>query len=83
MCDADDTLMYTGFLHDSANATGPTAGAGSTRMCRDWSKLRAWADEHSACYHPLYEKGNPNVTEKDRYKFCPDGSEPWKKTSLE
>lgn len=49
-------------------------------MCKDWKKLEEWAKDHSACY-----KNKPGVETSeggipvDRFKYCPDGSEPWNK----
>ena len=77
MCNADDTLLYTGALHTEAYETQPSAGIGTVRMCRDWDKLQAWGREHSACYQGHFT--DPSIVdEESRYKFCPDGSAPWK-----
>lgn len=72
LCNADDTPRYTGGHHKQAGS-----GQDQMRMCRDWSKLDQWATEHSACYKEpeSWYDGKP---ESERYKFCPDGSEPWK-----
>jgi hypothetical protein len=76
MCHADDTPRYTGRLHDQANEEEPFGGVGQPRMCRDWDKLMDWATENSACYRWVPDD-TPGFTEKDRYKSCPDGTEPW------
>lgn len=82
MCTADDTPMYDGRLHANAHEFHPIAGQGEIRMCRDWNKLKAWANVRSACYDP-YRRGDPNVKEVDRYKFCPDGSKPWERIKID
>jgi hypothetical protein len=69
MCQADDTPLYT---TDSRKAD---SGYGQLRKCRDWSKLRDWADEHTACYR----NGNFVVEDKlesqiGRFRFCPEDS---------
>ncbi|KAF2151844.1 hypothetical protein K461DRAFT_268950 [Myriangium duriaei CBS 260.36] len=79
MCNADDTPLYFGRLHANVDTTNPRAGIGSIRMCRDWKALNAWSRSHSACY--VFERDiGENRTEFDRYKFCPDGSQPWLKS---
>ncbi|GAM82093.1 hypothetical protein ANO11243_000720 [Dothideomycetidae sp. 11243] len=70
MCNADDTPLRTG------NDELIKAGGVFSRMCYDWSKLRTWTRERSACYRPVYREDN-NYPELERYKFCPDGSQPW------
>ena len=68
LCNADDTPRYTGGHFKIAGS-----GQGQLRLCRDWSKLDDWARQHSACYR------GPDLFEgEEEYKFCPDGSEPWK-----
>jgi len=75
ICDADDTPRYMDQHHEQ-----PGSGQDQYRLCRDWGKLDAWANEHSACFqmpkHP-YDGADP----RDPFKFCPDGSEPWKSNS--
>jgi hypothetical protein len=73
-CNADDTPRYTGHLHAQENHTMLFSGVGQTRMCRDWSQLRQFAVEHSACYRRPSDHYLPLL---DRYKDCPDGSKPW------
>ena len=82
MCYADDTPLYTGFLHASVNDVKPTAGLGTPRMCRDWNKLQAWAKERSACYDPHYKQHDPTVAEMEKYKFCPDDRKPWENAQI-
>ena len=77
MCNADDEPLYTGPLHVQTGEPNPRAGIGFPRMCRDWDKLQAWGRAHSACWAP-YEVFNRSFPEIERYKFCPDGSMPWK-----
>lgn len=72
LCNADDTPRYTGGHHKQ-----PGSGHGQVRLCRDWAQLDQWATEHSACFRTpeIYFDGTPL---EERYKSCPDGSEPWK-----
>lgn len=63
-CFADDTLMKD---------TGGLWGEGQQRQCRDWNKLKAWADLHNACYSYVNETQGVS-SEFDRYKWCPPGS---------
>ncbi|KAI9743766.1 MAG: hypothetical protein M1818_002499 [Claussenomyces sp. TS43310] len=74
ICYADDTPRYTGHLHDQAKNTVFSSGTGQIRMCRDWSKLRQFGLENSACYRRPLDHYIPLL---DRYKSCPDGSKPW------
>ena len=76
MCNADDTPMYTGRLHNETHATHPKAGIGSIKMCRDWNKLQAFARKHSACWARV-GIDDPTFPEIERYKYCPDGARPW------
>ncbi|KFG85751.1 hypothetical protein MANI_114555 [Metarhizium anisopliae] len=76
ICAADDTPRYTGRLHAQENETVVESGIGQVRMCRDWNKLRQHAIDNSACY---YRPGDHYMPLLDRYKRCPDGSEPWEK----
>lgn len=76
MCNADDTPLYTGRLHNETYAAHPKAGIGSIKMCRSWSKLQAFASEHSACWARV-GLDDPAFSEIERFKFCPDGSRPW------
>lgn len=76
MCQADDSLRYTGRLHAQSEAIIPHSGIGQERMCRDWGKLRDWTQENSACYKPVNIE-DPDFKVKDRYKYCPDGKVYW------
>jgi hypothetical protein len=73
-CNADDLPRYTGRLHDEAGHSAISSGTGQMRKCRDWTKLRQFAIENSACYRRPLDHSIPLI---DRYKFCPDGSKPW------
>lgn len=42
MCHADNTPLYTLGEH--------TSGDGQVHMCKDWSALRDYATENSACF---------------------------------
>ena len=56
-------------------------GNGQNRLCKDWRRLEDWADSHSACCE--YECGVETLEggiPLDRFKHCPDGSEPWRNT---
>jgi hypothetical protein len=76
MCNSDDTPRYTGRFNAEKGKEHPTSGVGQVRMCNDWNKLRAWANEHSGCYKPI-NKSNPDFPTIERYKFCPDGKVLW------
>lgn len=60
-CTAGDTLLYT----MGRNKTGD----GQFRKCRDWSALRDWATEHTACYRDS-EKSIPL---EDHFGHCDGG----------
>ena len=68
MCDADDTPRYTGFQPNQKS------GLGQVRMCRDWTQLEAFADNHHACWRHVGEIHEDGFRELDRYRFCPEGS---------
>lgn len=76
ICNADDTSRYTGRVNQQVSAADPVSGIGQTRLCKDWSMLRQWANEHSAC-----DKGvnmeDPDFLSVERYKFCPNGERFW------
>ena len=72
LCNADDTPRYTGGHHKQ-----PSSGTGQTRLCRDWAKLEKWAQDRSGCYQTPADPFDGKST-LERYKFCPDGQEPWK-----
>lgn len=42
MCNPDETLLYTFGRRD--------VGHGQVKMCKDWDRIRDWAQERSACY---------------------------------
>jgi hypothetical protein len=71
LCNADDTPRFTGGHFKQASS-----GTGQTRLCRDWSKLEKWATERSGCYQTPADPFDGKST-LERYKFCPDGSQPW------
>ncbi|KAI0532444.1 hypothetical protein GGR58DRAFT_517712 [Xylaria digitata] len=68
ICNADDTPRYAGFQDP------PGTGAGQVRMCKDWSRLEAWALEHTACFKHEDEVPGPMI---ERFKSCPDGRVLW------
>ncbi|KAI0817303.1 hypothetical protein GGR55DRAFT_11964 [Xylaria sp. FL0064] len=68
ICNADDTPRYAGFQNP------PGTGAGQVRMCKDWSRLEAWALEHTACFRHEDEVPGPMI---ERFKSCPDGRVLW------
>ena len=73
MCNADDTPRYSGLDQEMGT------GRGQYRMCKDWRKLEEWAKGHSACYkHKRWGETLEGGIPLERFKHCPDGSEPWK-----
>ena len=76
MCNADDTPLYTGRLHNERYEAVPKAGIGTMKMHRDWRKLQEFAREHSACWRRV-NIDDPNFPEIERFKYCPDGLRPW------
>ena len=76
MCNADDTPRYAGRLNQQASAKHPISGIGQVRLCKDWSTLRNWAIEHSACYRAV-NVDDPDFPLIERYKFCPNGEKLW------
>ena len=73
MCNADDTPRYSGLDQEMGT------GRGQYRMCKDWRKLEGWAKGHSACYeHKPWGETLEGGIPLERFKHCPDGSEPWK-----
>lgn len=71
LCWADDTPQH----YVALNGTGHkgTTGQGQTRMCRDWTKMEAWGQQHNACYAFINETEGVSA-EVERYKYCPEGS---------
>ena len=50
-----------------------TWGEGQQRQCRDWNKLKEWAEMHNACFSYINEtQGVKSMF--DRYKWCPQNS---------
>ncbi|KAF2152809.1 hypothetical protein K461DRAFT_294446 [Myriangium duriaei CBS 260.36] len=76
MCNADDTPLYIGRINQNANTTSTDAGVGVPRKCRDWNALNGWSRSHSACYRGV-NWDDEEFPETERYKFCPDGTQPW------
>lgn len=78
MCNAEDTPLYHGRLHASKGDAHPQAGKGQVRMCRSWDAMVAWSreGERNACYNPHADASD---TEREKYKYCLDGSRPWEK----
>ena len=46
---------------------------GQPRMCRDWSKLEAWAKSHNACFRRIGQEAE-DINQFERFKFCPEDS---------
>jgi hypothetical protein len=67
MCHADDTLRYVPRNGDPADGLYP--GDGQGRMCRDWSKISKFVEEHDPCYYYL-EPTNEDMSNLERFKFC-------------
>lgn len=67
LCHADDTPRYTTATPEAES------GMGQLRRCRNWSKLEAWAEHFSGCWHYIdvhYDQRN----ELERWRFCEPGS---------
>ncbi|KAL8765703.1 MAG: hypothetical protein Q9194_006490 [Teloschistes cf. exilis] len=78
MCNADDMPRYSGM--DQLRGTG----VGQYRMCKDWTQLEQWANDHSACYQPDDKDGTETLASGvplEHFKLCPNGSQPWKDQS--
>ncbi|KAI5923508.1 hypothetical protein F4810DRAFT_669144 [Camillea tinctor] len=69
MCTADDTLRYVPL--NSAHEFRP--GDGQQRKCRDWNQVQNFVEAHDPCYRYL-EPGNSEISNLERFKFCPPGS---------
>ena len=68
-CYADDTPMVS----PSETSSSSIWGQGQQRQCRDWNKLKWWAEMQNACFSYLNEtQGVKSMF--DRYKWCPQGS---------
>ncbi|KXS95771.1 hypothetical protein AC578_1735 [Pseudocercospora eumusae] len=63
MCHADNTPLYTQGKH--------TSGDGQVHMCRDWSALRDYATERSACFRDRL--GQESLSEQ--FGHCDDGTD--------
>ena len=63
MCTAGDSLLYSW----GRNITGD----GQFRKCRNWSALRDWATERSACYR---DSTTP-IPLKEHFGHCDDGTD--------
>ena len=70
MCQADDTPRYTTTSHS------PESAVDQMRLCRDWSKLEAWARQRTSCYRYISHKAD-HIDQFKRFKFCPRDSEYW------
>lgn len=66
LCFADDTPRYTAEEHPGR------PGDGQQRVCRDWKKLEAFAQEHTSCWRDI--NPNENIDTLLRYRYCPPGS---------
>lgn len=74
-CSADDTPRY--IPPDATESTVKT-GVGQIRKCRDWSKLNAWAKQHSACFKYnqfLHEELTYNKVYPTAFQFCSKDNE--------
>ncbi|KJZ72067.1 hypothetical protein HIM_08522 [Hirsutella minnesotensis 3608] len=75
ICKADDMPLFTGRYTVQGNKTVYLApGQGQTRICRDFKSLVRYAKANSACY---FRPRHYYIPISERYKHCPDGSEPW------
>lgn len=63
VCNADNTPLYT--FGDF------TAGDGQLHQCRNWTELRQYATEHTACYKDTLE----DVPLGDHFGFCDGGDD--------
>jgi hypothetical protein len=63
MCHADNTPLYT--LGDH------TSGSGQVHMCNDWTALRDYATENSACFKDRVG----NETTREQFGHCDDGTD--------
>lgn len=62
ICNADDTPRYGGLV-------GGQTAEGQFRMCKDFSRLAAWAKEHTGCH-----RHDVSIPTLERYRFCPEGT---------
>jgi len=63
MCHADNTPLYTLGRH--------TSGDGQWHMCKDWSALRRYAHEKSACFRDR----TGNETLREQFGHCGNGDD--------
>lgn len=69
-CSADDTPRY---IPPGATESTAKTGVGQVRKCRDWSKMKAWAKEHGACFNYnqfLHEELTENKVYPTAWQFC-------------
>ncbi|MCJ1310854.1 hypothetical protein MMC25_004522 [Agyrium rufum] len=62
-CKADSSPLYT--FGDK------TAGNGQLHQCRDWTELRDFATQNTACYRDSVG----DIPLKDHFGFCDDGKD--------
>ena len=70
MCLADDTPRYVPL--NSVHGFRP--GDGQNRKCRDWNKVQKFVSAHDPCYKYI-EPGNKELSNLERFKYCPDDSQ--------
>lgn len=63
MCHADNTPLY-------GKGDG-MAGDGQIHRCRDWTALRDYATQNTACFRD----GKPGMSFEDRFGMCDDGTD--------
>jgi hypothetical protein len=63
MCHADNTPLY-------GKGDG-MAGDGQMHRCRDWTALRDYATQNTACFRD----GKPGMSFEDRFGVCDDGTD--------
>ena len=63
LCNADDTPRYMTRTHT------PDSGIGQIRMCRDWSRLEAWAKQYHSCWRYI-SRAHDEYDELERYIYC-------------
>ena len=76
MCEADDQPLALTQVMFAENITASAPSPGQITMCRDWDAMSAWSRAHSACYRPGY-RSQDGLDDIERFKNCPDGSQPW------
>ncbi|KAI0102110.1 hypothetical protein GGR51DRAFT_295719 [Nemania sp. FL0031] len=70
MCTADDTLRYVP-LNKTHNGFRP--GDGQQRKCRNWDQVQSFVEKHDPCYR-YFKPGNTEISNLERFKFCPEES---------